>query len=51
MLQIARPVTQPWQWIGKMTDEDLMALFTYLKSIPAISNHVPEPAAPAGAPK
>jgi len=52
----------PWPWIGKATDEDLKAIFAYLKSIPPITNHVPDyeppaapgqPAAPAkkGAPK
>jgi hypothetical protein len=39
----------PWPWIGKATDEDLKAIFAYLKSIPPITNHVPDyepPAAP-----
>jgi hypothetical protein len=39
----------PWQWLGRATDEDLKAIFAYLKSIPPISNHVPDyepPAAP-----
>jgi mono/diheme cytochrome c family protein len=31
------------------TDEDLTAIFTYLKSIPAIRNRVPEPLPPAPA--
>jgi mono/diheme cytochrome c family protein len=31
------------------TDEDLAAIFTYLQSIPAIKNQVPEPLPPAGA--
>jgi hypothetical protein len=29
------------------TDADLEAIFTYLQSIPAIKNHVPEPLPPA----
>ena len=29
-----------------MTDEDLEAVYTYLRTIPAISNHVPEPLPP-----
>ncbi|HYR46565.1 MAG TPA: c-type cytochrome [Thermoanaerobaculia bacterium] len=52
----------PWPWIGQATDEDLKAIFAYLKSVPPIANHVPDwqppaapgqPAAPAkkGAPK
>jgi len=32
------------------TDEDLAAIFTYLQSIPAIKNQVPEPLPPADAP-
>jgi hypothetical protein len=40
----------PWPWIGKATDDDLKAIYAYLKSIPAISNHVPDWAPPKGAP-
>ena len=39
----------PWPWIGKATDEDLKAIFAYLKSVPPIANHVPDwqpPSAP-----
>ena len=39
----------PWPWIGQATDEDLKAIFAYLKSVPPITNHVPDyepPAAP-----
>jgi len=39
----------PWPWIGQATDEDLKAIFAYLKSVPPIANHVPDyepPAAP-----
>ena len=32
----------PWPLIGQMTDEDLKSVFTYLKSIPAIKNDVPQ---------
>lgn len=38
----------PWQTIGQLTDEDLKAVFAYLRSIPAIKNRVPEPIAPGG---
>jgi len=38
----------PWQWFRNMTDDDLKAVFAYLKSIPAISNRVPEYQPPAG---
>ena len=40
----------PWPWIGKATDGDLKAIYAYLKSIPAISNHVPDWAQPKGRP-
>ncbi len=43
----------PWPWIGKATDEDLKAIFAYLKSIPPITNHVPDyepPPAPGQTP-
>ncbi len=46
----SRPIQppMPWQWIGQATDEDLKAIFAYLKSVPPIVNHVPdyEPPAP-----
>jgi len=40
----------PWQNYGKATDADLSAMFAYLKSIPAISNHVPDPIPPEAPP-
>jgi len=40
----------PWQSVGTLSDEDLKALFAYLRSIPAIINHVPGPLAPDGKP-
>lgn len=45
-----RPILppMPWQSIGTLNDEDLKAIFAYLKSIPAIQNHVPEPKTPTG---
>lgn len=41
----------PWFFIGKMTDQDLKAVFAYLQSLPPISNAVPDPIPPAEAPK
>lgn len=38
----------PWQTIGQMTDDDLKAIFAYLKSLPPIENQVPSPLPPAG---
>jgi hypothetical protein len=40
----------PWPWYGKMRDEELKAIFAYLKSIPPIQNHVPDPLPPSGGP-
>jgi mono/diheme cytochrome c family protein len=39
--QILPPM--PWPFIGKMTDDDLKAVFAYLRQIPAIRNKVPDP--------
>jgi hypothetical protein len=36
----------PWLWIRNMTDDDLKAVFAYLKSIPPITNAVPSPKIP-----
>lgn len=38
----------PWQAYGQLTDDDLKAMFAYLRSVPAISNRVPEPLGPNG---
>lgn len=38
----------PWRFVGKYSDDDLKAIFAYLKSIPPVVNHVPEPLPPAG---
>ena len=39
----------PWYSYSQMTDEDLRAIFAYLKSIPALPNHVPDYQPPPGA--
>lgn len=40
-----RPILppMPWMWIGKLSDDDLKAVFAYLKSVKPIKNHVPDP--------
>jgi mono/diheme cytochrome c family protein len=45
---IGRPILppMPWQPIGQSTDEDLKAIFTYLKSLPPVRNKVPDPVPP-----
>jgi hypothetical protein len=32
----------PWRMYGQLTDDDLKSIFAYLKTIPAISNQVPQ---------
>jgi mono/diheme cytochrome c family protein len=48
----SRPILPPMPWFnyGKMTEEDLQAIFAYLQSIPPVHNRVPEPLPPPGAP-
>lgn len=43
-----RPILppMPWPYLAQATDEDLAALFAYLKSLPAIKNPVPAPTPP-----
>jgi mono/diheme cytochrome c family protein len=43
-----RPILppMPWQNVGQMTDEDLKAVFAYLRQIPAVKNKVPDPIPP-----
>ncbi len=36
----------PWQMYRNMNDEDLKAIFTYLKSLPKVDNLVPSPKPP-----
>ena len=36
----------PWQNYSRMSDDDLKAVFAYLKSVPPVRNHVPDYAAP-----
>jgi cytochrome c553 len=41
----SRPILPPMPWpvFRNFTDDDLKAIFAYLKSIPPVSNHVPDP--------
>lgn len=45
---VGRPLLppMPWMYIAKATDDDLKAIFTYLKSLPPINNQVPDPVTP-----
>ncbi len=44
----ARPILppMPWSYLAHMTDEDLKAMFAYLRSIPPVKNRVPPPDVP-----
>jgi mono/diheme cytochrome c family protein len=46
---VARPLLPPMPWFNyrEMTDEDLAAVFAYLRTLKPISNQVPEPLPPA----
>lgn len=43
-LGVGRPILPPMPWptYGRMTDEDLKAVFAYLKTVPAQRNRVPD---------
>ena len=43
-----RPILppMPWELVARMTDEDLKAVYTYLKELPPVSNRVPGPIPP-----
>ena len=44
----SRPILPPMPWpvYRNLSDGDLKAIFAYLKTIPPVSNHVPDPIAP-----
>ena len=44
----SRPILPPMPWpvFKNFNDDDLKAIFAYLKTVPANSNRVPEPVAP-----
>ena len=41
----SRPILPPMPWpvYRNMTDDDLKAVFAFLRTVPAVNNHVPEP--------
>jgi mono/diheme cytochrome c family protein len=45
----SRPILPPMPWLAysRMTDDDLAAIFAYLRAIPAVKNRVPD-SVPAG---
>jgi mono/diheme cytochrome c family protein len=48
---VGRPILppMPWQAMGRMSDEDLRAMFAYLKSLQPVHNEVPAPTPPVSA--
>jgi mono/diheme cytochrome c family protein len=42
---VSRPILPPMPWfdIATLTDEDIKALYAYLRTIPVVKNRVPEP--------
>jgi hypothetical protein len=49
---VSRPILppMPWQSLNALTDDDLRAVYAYLRTIPPVRNHVPEPLPPDGRP-
>jgi mono/diheme cytochrome c family protein len=48
---VSRDILPPMPWFnyGQMSDDDLKAVFAYLRSIKPVTNHVPEPLPPPAA--
>jgi hypothetical protein len=48
---VSRPIVPPMPWpnVGAMNDDDLRAVYAYLRSIQPIHNRVPEPLPPPSA--
>ncbi|HEY9421115.1 MAG TPA: c-type cytochrome [Thermoanaerobaculia bacterium] len=49
---VSRPVLppMPWQSLKNLTDEDLRAIYAFLRTIPPVHNRVPEPVPPGAGP-
>jgi hypothetical protein len=45
-----RPILppMPWRSLANMTDDDLKAVYAYLRSLPPLRNQVPEPVPASG---
>ena len=46
---VSRPILPPMPWpnVGAMSDDDVKAVYAYLRSIPPVHNRVPDPLPPA----
>lgn len=42
---VARPILPPMPWnvVALLTDEDIKSVYAYLRTVPAVSNEVPQP--------
>jgi cytochrome c553 len=49
---VSRPILppMPWQVYKNLKDEDLEAIYAYLRTIPPVKNRVPQPLEPGGKP-
>ena len=47
---VSRPILppMPWQVFRNLTDEDLKAIYSYLRTVPPVHNRVPDPVEPQG---
>lgn len=45
---VSRPILppMPWQALSTLTENDLKSIYAYLRTVPAVSNRVPEPLPP-----
>ena len=48
----SRPILppMPWQSFAQLTDEDLKAIYAFLRTLPAVHNRIPDPLPPPGPP-
>ena len=49
---VSRPILPPMPWpaYGQLTDDDLKAIYAFLRTLPAVKNRIPDPAPPPSAP-
>jgi mono/diheme cytochrome c family protein len=49
-MSAGRPILppMPWQGLAKLTDQDLKAMYAYLRTIPPVKNRVPDAVPPGG---
>jgi mono/diheme cytochrome c family protein len=49
---VSRPILPPMPWpsYGQLKDDDLKAIYAFLRTLPAVKNRIPDPVSPPGAP-